>query len=126
MYDNIGKKIKVLAVVSCIIVAITAFIMGIVLMATSEDLILLGLLVMLGGPVVSWISSWILYGYGELIEKACNIDYNVRAVYLNVRGDEPKSNISAKAEAERLKKLENLRARGLITEEEYKQAIFKK
>ena len=116
MYDNIGGKIKILAKVLCIIVAILEFVYGIILL---EDQTIIGVLLMIVGPIMAWISSWMLYGYGELIEKTTSIDYNVRAISRNVRRDENKSEVQIKAEAERINKLENMRAQGLITEEEY-------
>ena len=71
-YDNIGGKIKNWAKWIFIIEAITTVISGFVLMATAEyeTMILLGLLVILIGPIVAWISSWLLYGYGQLIENS--------------------------------------------------------
>ena len=70
MYDNIGGKIKGLAKAFFIVEAIAAVIAGIALMAIDEDLILFGALALILGPVVAWVSSWLLYGFGELIEKA--------------------------------------------------------
>ena len=68
MYDNIGGKIKGLAKVSFIVAAIAEVITGIALMAADEDLILYGLLVLIAGPIIAWVSSWFLYGFGQLIE----------------------------------------------------------
>ena len=70
MYDRIGWKIKSLAIVMLIVGAIADVITGIVLMASNEDLIVYGVLIMLAGPIVTWISSWILYGFGQLIENS--------------------------------------------------------
>ena len=70
MYDNIGEKIKGLAKASFIVAAIAEVITGIALMATDEDLILYGFLVIVVGPIVAWFSSWLLYGFGQLIENS--------------------------------------------------------
>ncbi len=70
MYDNIGGKIKNLAKAIVIVEAIVSIIIGIVLMSTDEDLMLTGLLVMLCGPIIAWVSSWPVYGYGQLIENS--------------------------------------------------------
>ncbi len=78
MYDNIGGKIKGLAKASFIVAAIAEVITGIALMATDDDLILYGLLVMVVGPIVAWVSSFLLYGFGELIDKASEIEKNTR------------------------------------------------
>ena len=79
MYDNIGKKIKGLAMTIFIIEAIAAVIAGIFYIAANEYM-LLGLLTMAGGFLVAWISSWFLYGFGELIDKVCDIARNMHKV----------------------------------------------
>ena len=69
-YENIGDKIKGLAQMVFVVEAIAAVITGIALMATDEDLILYGLLVLIVGPIIAWVSSWLLYGFGQLIENS--------------------------------------------------------
>ena len=118
MYDNIGRKIKVLAKASFIVAAIAEVITGIALMAADEDLILYGLLVLVVGPIVAWVSSWLLYGFGELIDKASDIERNTR-------GGKRKSEAQSKVDSERISKIEKLRSQGLITEEEYQQTLSK-
>lgn len=118
MYDNIGGKIKGLAKAVFIVETIAAAITGIALMASDEDLIPSGLLVMVLCPLVAWVSSWLLYGFGELIEKTCDIARNTH-------GGVRKSEAQSKVDYERVIKLEKLRSQGLITEEEYQQAISK-
>lgn len=76
MYDNIGKKIKGLVKVLFIVESIAAAIVGIALLASDEDLIFTGLLVLLVGPIIAWVSSWLLYGFGELIDRVCEIAKN--------------------------------------------------
>lgn len=76
MYDNIGAKIKGLAKAVFVIEAILAVIAGFYLMVNT--LIVFGVLVLLMGPLVAWISSWLLYGFGELIDKTCDIERNTR------------------------------------------------
>lgn len=117
MYDNIGDKIKGLAKALCIIETITAAIAGIVFLVDgSEDKALLGFLLTFGGFVISWLSSWPLYGFGELINKACDIARNTYT-------DGGNSEAQTKVDFERVKEIEKLRSQGLITEEEYQQAI---
>lgn len=105
MYDNIGGKIKGLAKAAFIVGAIAAVIAGIALMASDEDMILIGLLVMVGGPIVAWVSSWLLYGFGEIIDKTCDIERNTRT-------------------GERISKDETLGSQSANTEEQ-QQAISK-
>ena len=110
MYDKIGKKLKRLAVVSFIVEAIGAAITGIIMLCTGDWW---GLLVMLGGPIVAWVSSWILYGFGELIDKICDIERNTRS--------EIKSNTQKKCDEKNIDRIEKLRKNDLITEEEYRK-----
>ena len=69
-YENIGDKIKGLAQMAFVVEAIAAVIAGIALMISDEDLILYGLLVLIAGPIIAWVSSWLLYGFGQLIENS--------------------------------------------------------
>lgn len=67
-YDNIGSKIKNWAKGIFWVEAIAAVIGGIVLLCEGE--VVPGLLVILFGPVAAWMLSWLLYGYGQLIENS--------------------------------------------------------
>lgn len=80
MYENIGKKIKGLAKAIFIVEAIGAIIAGICLLATDGDLILAGLLTLFCGPIVAWVSSWILYAFGELVEAARDNENNTKQI----------------------------------------------
>ncbi len=68
LYKNIGNKIKTLAKWIFIVETIAAIITGLVLLFTDENLILYGFLTLFCGPIVAWVSSWILYAFGELAE----------------------------------------------------------
>lgn len=68
MFSNIGSKIKILAQVMTWLGIIASVIGGLVLMAIDEDLIPAGLITALLGPLISWLSSFVLYGFGQLIE----------------------------------------------------------
>ena len=115
IYQNIGKKIKGLAIAMFIAEAVTLVIWGMVLIAIDEYLIAIGLLMVFFGPLVAWISTWLLYAFGELVDKATAIERNTRKT-------ENKSQTQAKIDYERINRLENLRAQGLISEEEYQRA----
>ena len=73
MYDNIGGKIKGLAKAAFWVEAITAIITGICLFDDVMPGILIGLLLIIGGPLVAWVSCWLLYGFGELIDSNVEI-----------------------------------------------------
>ena len=87
MFKNIGKKIKVFAKVICWIGIILSVISGIILIVAgvnnndirtiingtvqymdSTMLIVLGVVVLILGPIVSWIGSFMTYGFGEIVD----------------------------------------------------------
>ena len=70
LFSNIGSKIKNLASVIAWIGIILSVILGIVTFETSAGL---GFLIMIFGGLVSWIGSFILYGFGQLIENTDEI-----------------------------------------------------
>ncbi len=106
MFENIGGKIKTLAKVLMWIGIIGFVIYGIVMI--SEEQVLLGFLIIAIGGLSSWVSSFVLYGFGQLVENSdklvCNNGYSVK-----------------NATNKNLDTLEKWRKEGLITEEEYQQ-----
>lgn len=66
LYSNIGARIKSWAKWICIVETISAIIGGIALMA--EDEVLYGLLCFVAGPIVAFVSTWLLYAFGEITE----------------------------------------------------------
>ena len=80
MYDNIGGKIKSLAVWMFIFEATGSIITGFVLMAEEDALYIL---LVIFGPIIAWVSSWILYAFGEMVEKTCDNENNTRHI-LNI------------------------------------------
>ena len=77
-YEDIGEKIKGWAKWAFVLGAILSVIAAIVVMATAEDawVIIVGLVMLVVGPLVSWVSSWLLYGFGEIIDTLDVIAYN--------------------------------------------------
>lgn len=126
MYENIGGKIKSLAKVSFIVATSLFVLSGIIFLLSAENasyryedtLITYGVLLPILGPLFSWIGTWLLYGFGELIEKVSDIEYNTR-------GTERKSTEYSISEQKKISNIEKLHVKGLITDEEYEQAISK-
>ena len=116
MYDKIGRKIKCLAKVMFGVEAVVAIVLGIVLMVVFD--ILIGLPVLILVPIVAWISSWLLYGFGEIIDKLCEIECNTRV-------ERSQSKTKSQSSTERNAEIKALLSKGLITEEEYQQALSK-
>ncbi len=73
MFDNIGRKIKNLAFVFCIIGIVFSMVAGVSLFAEEEGL--RGAIYILAGITISWIGNFLLYGFGELIENTSRIRY---------------------------------------------------
>ena len=117
MFDNIGGKIKGLAKVICWVGIIASIVTGFAMSVTNENILPLLLIGGLGS-VMSWVSSFFMYGFGELIDKACEIARNTS-------NGQIKSESQIKIDYERISKIEKLRSQGLITEEEYQQAVSK-
>ena len=65
LYENIGGKIKNCAKWIFVVEAIAAILAGFVLAAEEDGVFIL---VSIVGPLVAWVGSWLLYGFGELIE----------------------------------------------------------
>jgi hypothetical protein len=76
MFDNIGSKIKGLAVTVFGIEAFASVILGIYNL--TDDEFAIGIILLLVGPINAWVSSWLLYGFGELITKVCDIADSVK------------------------------------------------
>ena len=75
MFDNISDKMKSAATALAILGIIGSIIIGTFMIAEAKDSyypsateVLGGLLVMIVGSLSSWVSSFILYGFGQLIE----------------------------------------------------------
>ncbi len=82
MFNNIGAKIKGLAIGTFIVETLGALITGICLWADWGDTegFLLFLAIGVGGSLVAWISSWFIYGYGELIENTGNTVTQIKSI----------------------------------------------
>ena len=76
MYKNIGKKIKGLAIAIAAIETLLFVFLGVAMIIETEEFIWLA--VVLGAPIVAWIFSWLLYGFGEIIDKLTTIEEHTR------------------------------------------------
>ena len=114
MYNNIGGKIKGLTKVIAVMGALAPIVIGLGLMFSDENLFLVGLLVIAVGCLISWISSWLLYGFGDLIENTALIARNTQAMYMNEYANQ---------NANRQSELYRLYSTGAITAEEYQKAM---
>ena len=79
MFNNIGRKIKLCAELVTWIGIIISILTGIILMITDGTFngFFIGLLYCIIGPLACWVSAFVLYGFGQLIE---NSDILVKAL----------------------------------------------
>lgn len=82
LYGDIGRRIKYLAFAVCMIGCVSSVLSGCFIIFTSYEYVdvdpLTGLFIVVFGPIASFISTWVLYGFGQLIENTnvlidCNI-----------------------------------------------------
>ena len=107
LFKNIGEKLKGWAMCLFVLEVISAIIGGIGLIA-ADDGNVIGLVVLIGGPIAAWISSAVLYAFGELVEDVHAIrdkegtTAEVRAKLEAEEMEKRKAEERAKREAEQL------------------------
>lgn len=108
MYDNIGSKIKTLAQVVFIIMAVISIISGVLILFIVNYGFIIGILTAGIGVLLSWVGTFFLYGFGQLIE---NSDILVREAKKQSNGiqristESNENDISTEKVAESMKKL---------------------
>ena len=88
LYENIGKKIKKLAQVLFVVYAIVCILAGFILIV--NELALYGIVTIVVGTIVPWISSWFLYAFGELVEKTVKNEENTKEILKLMQAKESK------------------------------------
>ena len=85
LYYNIGQKLKKIAIISAVILAVACVIGGIVLLSndyfkyhTTRNMLLV-----FAGPFVSWFISLPLYALGEIVDRLVQIEENTRYSKVN-------------------------------------------
>lgn len=81
-YTNIGKKMKDWAKTIFIVEAIASVIGAIIMLFTAEDgwVIFAAIITAIVGPIIAWVSSWILYAFGELVDKTVANERNTQNI----------------------------------------------
>lgn len=77
MFNNIGKKIKTLAEIITVLGILASIVTAIVIWTTVEYSFLIGLGILVFGCIFAWIGSFLLYGFGELIESTKRIEQTI-------------------------------------------------
>ena len=75
-FRNIGLKIKILALIILFLGIFTSFTCGIIIII--ENTISQGVFIIIIGFVASWLSTFLMYGFGELIDKTTEIANNTK------------------------------------------------
>ena len=115
MFENVGEKLKSIAVASCVIGIVGSVLVGAVLFEIS---VLLGLVVIAVGSLGSWISALAIYALGLCAENA-EMYPNGHSVkpslpadvqnYLNKQTEQDKKETEKKKQEEKLRKEAELR-----------------
>lgn len=75
-FGNIARKIKIVALVTTILGIVGSVISGLILIFTGAFLI--GLITAVVGALSTWIGSFVLYGFGELVENSSILAQSVK------------------------------------------------
>ena len=81
MFKNIGKKIKHLAEIYFALGIVVTVLTALYWWKINEfdlELYFIPALILIVGCIYFWISSLFIYGFGELIDKTCDIERNTR------------------------------------------------
>lgn len=121
MFNNISKKIRILSYVCTIVGILCSFIFGFVLLKSKNYM---GIAVIILGSFISWVASFTLYGFGQLIENT-DIIANRRSTTTADTNEDvvPHDRKAEKMLADRITVITTLRDDGLISEEEYQSKM---
>ena len=138
LFENIGRKIKAVACVCMLILSVGSLIAGLFLMMQEDGYPAIGLLVIIFGPVLSWVAALTTYGFGQLVENSdisvvqrdkTPVSSDVPPLGTAHNTENPQTATSKKSafcvtdRDERRKAIALMKEEGLITEEEYRQKL---
>lgn len=110
-FDDIGEKLKNFAKWACwISIGIAWCSAAVAFIVLISDSYLapywwISVIAAIVVPIISWISSCLIYAFGELVDSTSGMRHCI------------------KIDSDRIDKINKLRSRDLITEEEYQQAM---
>ena len=81
-YTDIGKKIKSWAKTIFAVEAIMFVLGAIIMLFAAEDgwVIFAAIITAIVGPIIAWVSSWIMYAFGELVDKTASNERNTQNI----------------------------------------------
>ncbi len=68
MFDNVGRKIKALTKMVAWGGIVLSIILGILICSLGQDLLLPGIIIMIAGSFISWLSALQSYAFGQLVD----------------------------------------------------------
>lgn len=81
LYADIGKKIKSWAKWIFVVELTIIIVLAIAMILSGEDgIVVAGFILLLLGPLVAFVSTWILYAFGELVDKTSRNEENTREI----------------------------------------------
>ena len=83
MFENIGGKIKSLAKICCILGMVAYILLGGATILVGN--VINGIVMIIFGCLVSWIASFAIYGFGELIETTADNNRQLRKIEKSLR-----------------------------------------
>ena len=126
MFSNIDSKIKVLAIVCSLLGMIESIVSGVLVIVYSAAWI--GVIIILLGCLLSWVGSFTLFGFGELISYNIEIKNKISAqnkmlgaLLNNMKKDEGGTVISDVMDAKVTEIVEEIE--GTDADDEYKDSI---
>lgn len=126
MFDNIGSKIKTLATVIAWTGIIASLLTGFVLMAEDAGAAFIGLLIMVIGSLMSWVGSFMTYGFGHLIENTDKLvakQKDTTPSLVNKTSTQNPPQTMKEEIADKINTLNSWKEQGLITDEEYNKKV---
>ena len=107
MFDNIGKKIMVLAkaiailgIIASVIISINLFVQASNLSSyyyseSKSSLNTIAWSILIGGSLGSWIGSFVLFAFGQLVDNTADIKQNLLAQPLSTISNVPSKSETA-------------------------------
>ncbi|MBP3321700.1 MAG: hypothetical protein J6M12_05050 [Clostridia bacterium] len=80
IYKNIGLQVKRVAIWAFVLETVAAIVVGIYMIYHEGSSTMTGLITLICGPVGALLSFWLMFAFGELVEKMCNNEKNTRQI----------------------------------------------
>ena len=80
MYSHIGRKIMVVAKIFAWIGIVASVVGGLAMMAMNSDLVIPGIVLAVLGSLMSWINSFLLCGFGQLVDNSDELLHELEQV----------------------------------------------